>query len=262
MSTAEAEKIKEKIYGFLPGNFRNIPVICVDEAGSTNDEIKKLSESFDRLVYIARSQTKGRGRMGRSFFSPKGTRIYMSNLLHPQLEAEMCTLLTPLCAVAVSEAAEAVLGIKTGIKWVNDIYLGHRKVAGILTEGAFSQGKINYAVVGIGINLAPPESDFPQEIKDIASALTVSTEKKEELTAEIIKRFFFYSDLLPKKDFIDSYRKKLLFTGEEITVFSPSGDYTATLEGVDNMCRLIIKTSDGKEETLNAGEISIRKLIK
>lgn len=252
---------KEVIKGFLKKDLKGFEIITVKEVQSTNDEAKKLALTVKdgTLIYIAESQTKGRGRMGRSFFSPMGTGIYMSILLHPDLEAEDCTLLTPLCAVAVSQAIEKVLLTDSGIKWVNDIYIKNKKVAGILTEGTFKNGKADYAVVGIGINLSVPEGDFPEDIKNIAGALTEDkTALKNELIAEIVNRFMYYYKKLPEKAFIDRYRSKLFFLGQEITVISPDGNYEAVAEDIDNMCRLKIRLKDASEKILYGGEISIR----
>lgn len=256
-STADKELIKS----FLSEKNKYISIITVDETSSTNDEAKKLAltEKDKTVLYIAESQTKGRGRMGRSFFSPDGTGIYMSLLLHPDLTAENCPLLTPLCAVAVSEAIEKVVSAENKIKWVNDIYIGDRKVAGILTEGAFREGKIDYAVVGIGVNLSLPEGDFPEEIRSIAGALTENvTDFKNELIAEIVNRFMYYYKFLPEKVFLQNYRKKLFFLGQEITVISPEGNYDAVAKDVDGMCRLIVRTESGEEKILGSGEISIK----
>lgn len=252
---------KEKIRSFLSEDTEDIEIITVKETDSTNSELKRLSphKKDKTVLYIAESQTKGRGRMGRSFFSPESTGIYMSILLHPDLKAEDCTLLTPMCAVAVCEAIDKILGLSCSIKWVNDIYIGKRKVAGILTEGSFRENRTEYAIVGIGINLTRPEGDFPEEIKNIAGVLAESrTDFKNELIAEVVNRFMFYYKKLPENTFTDSYRSKLLHLGNKITVISPDGNYSATAKDINSKCHLIIITEKGEEKTLCGGEISIR----
>ncbi len=239
----------------------DISVITVRETSSTNDEVRSLAVNGAEgtVLYVADSQTKGRGRKGRSFFSPDGTGIYMSLLLHPSLPAESCTLLTPMCAVAVSEAIESIVSAESKIKWVNDIFIDGRKVAGILTEGAFTKGRIDYAVVGIGVNISLPEEDFPEEIRSTAGALTENrTDFRNELIAEITNRFMHYYKQLPKKAFLDKYREKLLFLGEEITVIAADKTYTATAEDIDDDCRLIVRTPEGERIALGSGEISIK----
>ena len=261
MNTRKSAADKELIKSFLSEKNKSISIMTVKETSSTNDEVKSLAltEKNKTLLYVADSQTKGRGRMGRSFFSPDGTGIYMSLLLHPGLNAELCPLLTPLCAVAVSEAIEKVVSVENKIKWVNDIYVGGKKVAGILTEGAFKNGKIDYAVVGIGVNLSLPEGDFPEDIRSIAGALTKNTaDFKNELIAEIVNRFMYYYELLPERAFLQKYKEKLFFLGNEITVISAEGNYNAVAEDIDNMCRLIVRNNKGERIILGSGEISIK----
>ncbi len=248
----------DKIRAYLDSE---IKIITVKETTSTNDELKKraLSGERENVLFAADSQTAGRGRKGRSFFSPRDTGIYMSLLLHPDLAAEECTLITPLCAVAVAEAIEAVTQAKAGIKWVNDIFVGEKKVAGILTEGAFTRSGTDYVIVGIGINLSPPEEGFPDEIKDIAGALTDGgQEKRERLIAETVNRFMYHLAGIKSRAFAPLYRERLFFLGEEITVLTPDGSYKATAVDIDSDCRLTVRNADGELKTLGSGEISVR----
>ncbi len=245
----------------LSENNSHIKIITVKETTSTNDELKKLALSGEKntVLFIAESQTAGRGRKGRSFFSPKNTGIYMSLLLHPDLSPEECTLITPLCAVAIAEAIENVTDIKADIKWVNDIFVSGKKVAGILTEGSFTSAGAEYIIVGIGINLAVPEEGFPEEIRDIAGSLTEKTDGlREALIAEAVSRFMYHLSKIKSRDFIPLYRDRLFFLGNEITVLSPDGNYRATAKDIDSYCRLTVKTEDGEIRTLGSGEISVK----
>lgn len=245
----------------LKKEYLNIKTVSVKETTSTNDELKKLALSGKKgtVLYVADRQTAGKGRKGRSFFSPENTGIYMSLLLHPDLSAEECTLVTPLCAVAVCEAIEKVTGIRADIKWVNDIFVGGKKVAGILTEGSFSQNGADYIIVGIGINLYAPEDGFPEEIRDVAGALTEKSENlRENLIAEIVNRFMHHLSRIKSRAFIPLYRDRLFFLGKEITVISADRSYKATAEGIDEMCRLEVKTEDSELKILGSGEISVR----
>ena len=147
-----------------------------DTVDSTNTVCLKRASGGDRRTYaaVAGGQTRGRGRRGRSFFSPDGTGLYMSILLRPSgLTADQAVRFTTVAAVAVSEAIETVAGRSATVKWVNDIYVGGRKACGILTEASFNpeDGTLDYAVVGIGINVYEPQGGFPEEIKDRAGAL-------------------------------------------------------------------------------------------
>lgn len=239
----------------------DIKIITVKETSSTNDEMKKMALNGEKetVLFVADKQTAGRGRKGRSFFSPEGTGIYMSLLLHPELSAEECTLITPLCAVATAEAMEEVTGVKATIKWVNDIFVGGKKVAGILAEGAFTRNGADYVIVGIGINLAEPTNGFPEEIKDIAGAVTENSDGlRERLIAETVNRFMYHLRNIKRREFISLYRDRLFFLGKEITVTSPDGDYKAYARDIDSMCRLIVCTESGETKALGSGEISVK----
>ncbi len=239
----------------------DIKIFTVKETASTNDELKKMALSGEKetVLFVADKQTAGRGRKGRSFFSPEGTGIYMSLLLHPELSAEECTLITPLCAVATAEAIEEVTEVQSTIKWVNDILVDGKKVAGILTEGAFARNGAEYVIVGIGINLTEPEGGFPEEIKDIAGAVTENSDGlRERLIAETVNRFMHHLRNIKSRTFISLYRERLFFLGKEITVISPDGDYKAYARDIDNMCRLIVCTESGETKVLGSGEISVK----
>ena len=142
------------------------------EVTSTNTLLKAQAEQGapEGTVLIAESQTAGKGRLGRHFTSPPGTGIYFSLLLRPHCTAEKSLFITTTAAVAVCEAIEQVTGLNPQIKWVNDVYLNEKKVCGILTEASvdFENGGLNWAVLGIGINIAVPEEGFPEEIRSIA----------------------------------------------------------------------------------------------
>ncbi len=259
-----AEKANEnEIRRYLLDYAKDITIETVNEIGSTNDEMKLRAErGQDEIsLLIAESQTKGKGRKGRSFFSPDSSGCYMSFLLRPRYSAEECTLLTTIAAAATAEAIETVTGKKSQIKWVNDIYMERRKVAGILTEAGFSKdGKsLSFAVVGIGININPPESGFPKEIENIAAAVCEGKNQiKNRLIAEIINGFVYYYRNLQKKEFIRHYRDRLFFLGEEITVIESDKTYVAVATDIDDMCHLVVTLSDGNTKSLFSGEISIK----
>ncbi len=252
---------EEQIKPFLEKENRHIRIICVKETTSTNDELKKLALSGEKntVLYIAESQSAGKGRKGRSFFSPAETGIYMSILLIPEISPNLCTLITPLCAVAVTEAIENITGIKADIKWVNDIFVKGRKVAGILTEGSFSEKRVEYIIVGIGINLSRPTGGFPEELTGIAGALTEkSADIKNQLIAETVNRLMYHLSKIESRDFLEVYKRRLFFLGQEITVISPQEEYRAIATDIDSMCRLKVQKENGETITLNSGEISVK----
>ena len=173
-----------------------------DEIDSTNLEAKRYaasnSEPLQEIpVFIAKSQTGGRGRLGRSFFSPEETGLYMSILLPINENLIETDLITPACGVAVCRTIEELSKQEPKIKWVNDIYCRGRKVVGILTEGGLKAGtdQLSYAVLGIGINLWEPTGGFPEEIKKIAgSVLTESFQPDKMEKEQLIDNFNTLND--------------------------------------------------------------------
>jgi len=239
----------------------------MDSVSSTNTALKNTAESGEAegCVLIANEQTAGKGRMGRTFFSPPGSGIYISLLLRPKLMAADALLITTAAAVAVSRAIEDVTGRKTAIKWVNDVYCDGKKVCGILTEASvdFETGGLSYAVLGIGINIGNPSQGFPDELKDIASAVydaePYSAEIRSRLAACVLDSFFeLYKELHTKK-YMDEYRARSFVIGREIYVISPTSREEALVLGIDDDARLIVKMADGDIKNLSSGEISIRE---
>jgi BirA family biotin operon repressor/biotin-[acetyl-CoA-carboxylase] ligase len=171
-------------------------------------------------------------------------------------------LITTAAAVAVAEAIETVVGKCCGIKWVNDLILDGKKVCGILTEGAFRQDShiLDYAVLGIGVNVTVPEDDFHEEIRDIAGALAHEPvhNLRNRLVAEILQRFEGYYANLAQKAFLASYRKRLFFLGKTIRVLRGGLEFSATAVTLDEDLRLVVRYDDGREEALSSGEIAIK----
>ena len=248
----------------LCDELKNIPITMLPVTESTNDDLKKAARdgAEEFTLIVADRQTKGKGRLGRSFFSPEGTGAYMSLLLKPQCTAGESTLLTCLAAAATADAIEEVTGIKSDIKWVNDIFISGKKVAGILTEGSVSRdtGRPDWAVVGIGINIAPPESGFPDEISSVADSLLqkADTDVRNRLIAATVNRIFYYYKSFSEKTFMQAYRKRLFFIGKKVTLIRNGKETEVIAEGIDSMCRLCVILPDGSREAVFGGEISVR----
>lgn len=254
--------LKTSIEKYL--NF-NCNITCVDQTGSTNLDAKVAAQNGadEFTVILANHQTNGRGRLGRTFFSPQGSGIYLSMVLRPNFSAENTLFITVAAAVAVCDAIENVTGIKTGIKWVNDVYLGNKKICGILTESALSSESQapQYSVLGIGLNLYKPQNDFPDDIKDIAGSLfenETNNEIKAKLTAEIINNFKKYYTNLLNKDYLKKYRELSVILDKEINFLKDGNKITATAQEIDNNAHLIVKEKSGVTHILGAGEVSIR----
>lgn len=247
----------------------DLKVITEKTVDSTNNVVKRMAadgESND-LVVIAEEQTAGRGRRGRSFFSPEGTGIYFSFLLHPNAKIEDVPCLTTLAVTAEAVAIEKIAGISTGIKWVNDLWVNGKKVSGILTEGSssFEDGRFEYAVVGIGINLYEPKGGFPEEIKEVAGAVFPENASRENIknliASQVIIEFMNYYKSFPDRSYIKDYEKRCFAIGNRVKLVNSDheslGEEVLVL-GIDEDCHLHVRYDDGREAYLNSGEISIR----
>ena len=231
---------------------------------STNDLAKQYALDLkpEGTVIVAREQTAGRGRKGRSFYSPMSTGVYISVLLRPELTAEKTLYITTAAAVAVAKAIEKISGKEAKIKWVNDIFVDGKKVCGILTEGAidFETGKMQYAVLGIGVNIKKPENDFPSEIQNIAGSVFDTTDKEVSsiIVAEILNNFMNYYKNLANKPFYEEYKKRMFLIGKHLTVYSGKDSYPAVAIDLDKELSLIVKDENGNIKKLNTGEVSIK----
>lgn len=239
---------------------------CVD---STNLRLRQLAEQGapEGRVLIAAQQTAGRGRMGRSFYSPAGSGLYMSLLLRPKLPSEKAPYLTTCAAVAVASALEALSGKSARIKWVNDIYMRARKVCGILVESSLrADGSLNYAVLGVGVNLLEPKGGFPQGVENIAGAVFRSgdADALRATTADaILDRFLPLYATLEEKPFLEEYRRRSLPPGCEVTVFPSAGGAgeRASVVRIDEEFSLIVRVEDGTLRRLHSGEVSVRPTL-
>lgn len=256
---------RDGVLNCLSDNLKNrICVTVFEKTESTNQLLKSMAVNGaeEWSVVVAGEQTAGIGRMGRSFFSPGNTGIYMSILLKPGIAPEKSVFITTAAAVAVCKALERKGITNAGIKWVNDIYIKRKKVCGILTQGSVDPkcSKLNFAVLGIGINVYKPENDFPDEIKNIAGE--VFKEEKENLRnqiiADIISEFYGIYNDLANGDYIDEYINRSIVIGKTVNVITSAQTKAATVLGIGKDCKLHIKYEDGTESLLDSGEISLK----
>ncbi len=250
---------------------------------STNLTAKKMAldgAPFGTVI-IAEEQTRGRGRMGRSFYSPPGGGIYMSFILRPRLDSGKSVLITTAASVAVCRAIEEVTGKTCRIKWVNDLYIEEKKICGILTEAVtdFESGSIETIVCGIGINYS---TVFPEDLAGIAGSLFekesassggsggIRSGKKmsrNRLIAEVINQVMDIYEVMESKEFIADYKARSFVLGKEILILpvagqekerNPADGIQAKAVDIDSDGGLIVRYRDGSLGTLNSGEISIR----
>ena len=253
------------IWKYLQPECSSLDIQVVSEVGSTNDSLreKAIGGYPEGTVLIAGMQTDGKGRLGRRFYSPADTGVYMSILLRPtDIPPSKALRLTTAAAVAVCRAIESVSGKEPKIKWVNDVYLDNRKICGILTEGAVSleSGSLDYVVLGVGINVYCPEKGFPADIEDIAGYIfdEKMSDGKNKIASAFLNNFMKIYQSGDLESFIDEYRKRNFVIGKNIYVINDGFIRKAFALDIDDNCRLIVCFEDGKIEHLETGEISIR----
>ncbi|MBO5203793.1 MAG: biotin--[acetyl-CoA-carboxylase] ligase [Clostridia bacterium] len=241
---------------------RGIAPFFYKSIDSTNNEARRYAMEGGKApaMFCAAAQTAGRGRMGRSFFSPHDTGIYMTLLLDITDDVPASTVkLTSAAAVAVSGAIQRSTGIELGIKWVNDLYLGGRKVCGILAESFFSDNR-RYAVIGVGINLST--SDFPEELSGVAGSLGLSDTDsiRDRLTEQICAELYDAYRRVTDGDlsYIEEYRARSVVIGKRVTYTENGVSRRGLAVGVDDCGGLEIECDGGERRVLTSGEISLR----
>lgn len=244
-----------------------------DEIDSTNLEAKRYaassSEHLQEIpVFIAKSQTGGRGRLGRSFFSPEETGLYMSILLPINEKLIETDLITPAAGVAVCRTIEELSKQKPKIKWVNDVYINKKKVCGILAEGIIDStlGKISKVVLGIGINLFEPKAGFPEEIATIATSLFGKNVEnpesvKYQFVGKLLENLEKTLEAAQEKTVMEEYKERSLVLGETVTVIDAKNQFSAFVKDITKKGHLVVEyTKDGRLETkeILSGEVSLR----
>lgn len=240
-------------------------VFVFDEIDSTNNKARAmaLEGAPHGTVIFADSQTAGRGRLGRTFVSPSGSGIYMSAILRPSADIGKAMLITTAAAAAVCRAVRNVTGVDAGIKWVNDIYVGEKKICGILTEAMtdFESGGLESVIVGIGINFKRSSGSYPDDV--LRRITWIYDEKQPEisrnhLAAAVMDEVLRLCDDLDDKSFLDYYREHAIMLDKDVVCIRGNERWEAHTVGIDDQGGLIIRMPDGKLRTLSSGEISIR----
>ena len=239
----------EKIRAFLPDNFAG-DIIIKDTTASTNADAKEYAVhgALPGTVIIAETQTAGRGRLNRAFYSPKQSGVYLTILL--PAETDILLKITPFAGVAVCKTIEAFSDEHPKIKWVNDVFLRGKKVCGILCENI---PQTSLVAVGIGINLYPAE--FPKELREIAdSVFTDTSVDKNAFIGTLIRNLMdeaLFEEVMPE------YRRRSCVVGKEIHYVECGVLHEAEAVGIDENGGLIIR-ENGFEKTLVSGEITLR----
>ena len=227
---------------------------------STQDKAKEFSKKgLSNIIIISEVQTKARGRFKRKWYSPKGG-LWMSMLLKPKNVKDL-QYLTFAAAVSVVESVKKITGIKTNIKWPNDIHYKGKKLCGILTEGIF--GKESYVVVGFGLNVN--QISFPSDIGNIATSLKIIKNKNidmDKLTESIINNFFnLYNDYYNKnklKSIIRMWTRYCDTLNKNVAVITKTNKINGKAVGIDNECSLLLKLENSKIIKITEGDLKVR----
>lgn len=242
-------------------------LLCPDSIDSTNTEAKRQAaqSAEEGLVVLSRCQSAGRGRTGRSFHSPADLGLYLSALLRPKLPPEAVVNFTAWTAVAVCDAIEAACGVRPRIKWTNDLVLNGKKLCGILTELGLDQktGALDYLVVGVGINVNHTSADFPEDIRSMATSLSIELGRPIDhaaLAAQVILALDRLYARFPqdKTACLEQYRADCLTVGKQVRLITPTTVREAVATGIDEEFRLLVRYPDGTTEAVSTGEVSVR----
>ena len=248
-----------------------VSLTVLEETESTNTLAKSEAEADTPALYIARTQTGGRGRLGRSFHSPANTGLYMTVAYTTRRPLTEAVRVTAAAAVAACSAIEALTGVSPSVKWVNDLYLKGCKVGGILTEAVTRSDGAHRMIVGLGINLTTTE--FPADLRAPASCLfppdkaaAVTPALTGALAGAITRRLLDLAEPTANSDFpngmwgqecLTYYRNRLLYVGDKVVCTRGEDCFEGIVKGVDRDYALLVETHSGLL-TLSSGEISLR----
>lgn len=240
-------------------------LVFLSQVDSTNNEARKLAESGapNGTLVVAKVQTAGKGRRGRSWTSPPGSGIWMSLILRPEFMPESASMLTLLAAMAVCGGIREITGLESRIKWPNDVVMGAKKVCGILTEMSTEEDCIRHVVVGMGINVNILE--FPEEIREKATSLALEAGKtvKRAPVVDAVMRHWekcyeTYLDTLDMRILKNDYNSHLINYGRQVQVLTPLGSYEGIARGINDRGELLVERSGGEVRQVVSGEVSVR----
>ena len=235
------------------------------ETDSTNLWIKRLAKegASEGTLALAEFQSAGRGRLGRSWEVPEGTSVMMSILLRPKFEPQYAPTLTLVMGMAVAKAVKS-LGFDVSIKWPNDVVVSHKKICGILTEMGVRDGKIDYAVIGVGINVNIKE--FPEEMADKATSLYLESGKEFDrsqipgLVMEAFEKYYEkFAATCDLSGLKEEYESILANYNQPVRVLAKE-PYEGVARGITDGGELLVEKNDGTIVAVSAGEVSVRGL--
>lgn len=256
---------REELKSSIETRWAGANVVCFDRTDSTNIQARKQAEAGapHGTLVVAERQDGGKGRRGRGWESPSGVGIWMSILLRPQISSLSASMLTLVMALAAEKGIREAAGLKSQIKWPNDLVLNKKKICGILTEMSTELTEIQHVVIGIGINVN--QTEFPPEIATAATSLYLESGRRfqrSRIIAKIMKAFEEYYEVFVKTEdmsgLMEEYNKKLVNLGNQVCVLDPSGEFRGISEGINKSGGLIVCLPDGTRTEVISGEVSVR----
>lgn len=258
----------EEVKKYLETDLIGREIVHFESIDSTNYKAKELASADEKqgTVVISEEQISGRGRLGRKWISPKNKGIWMSIILKPDIKPQDASKVTQIGAAAVWCALNDI-GVKSYIKWPNDIVINGKKVCGILTEMSGELNRINYVVIGIGINVNSDIDDIPNEIMDIATSVKIQSGQyisRKQLTAYVINYFErFYNQFINQgniENCIEICRKASIILGKEVRIISNKKEVKVKAIDITEEGELLVEMKDGKTKKIISGEVSVRGL--
>lgn len=257
---------KSAIKKYLPTDFSG-DIFIYDVLESTNTTAKSIAENVkENTLIIAKQQIAGRGRYGRTFYSPSQSGIYLSLILKPKTNIKDASLITCMVAVSVVRSLKKLYNLDAKIKWVNDIYINGKKVCGILTEANINieTSSFDYIIVGIGININPPTEGYDENIKDIATSVCENTSLpvfKNQLIGEIVSDIINNLKHFASCNFMKEYKYHSFIIGKKVDLVSQNKTETVTVLDITDNGRLKVIQKDNQIKEISSGEISLRNII-
>jgi BirA family biotin operon repressor/biotin-[acetyl-CoA-carboxylase] ligase len=238
-----------------------------EDTTSTNDVVERLARdgAGEGAVVFAESQTKGRGRLGRTWLSPSHKGLWCSVLLRPALRLQEATQLTVAAANALARAIGSETGLNPGIKWPNDILIHGKKVAGILTELSAELDRVKYVVLGIGVDVNLAETEFPPELRDSATSLEIETDKpvsRPGLAAAMLRELDEdYARIIAGRfsEVADEWEARCTTIGREVIIRVGERQICGRAESLGEDGALLLRTDHGHLERITGGDLTLEK---
>jgi BirA family biotin operon repressor/biotin-[acetyl-CoA-carboxylase] ligase len=253
-----------KIQEGLGTDFIGQELVYLTETGSTNDEARRLAEAgaVEGTVIVADHQTVGRGRLDRRWEAPPGSSLLLSLIFRPAVTPRQIQRLTMICGLAAVDAVESQTGLKVGLKWPNDITVGGAKVGGILTEIGLSGDRVDYVIVGMGLNVNLEPDRLPADLLMPASSLSHLLGRRvarlpllQTLLRAVEARYVaFQAGHSPQSE----WAERLITLGQAVVVSGIGDTWEGVAEGVDADGALLVRLADGRLQTVLAGDVTLR----